>query len=114
MLRRITALVLACALSLGFAPVMREHCSRPVKKADHATEHHHGGPAEQDRADACDHCPPEDCASTAPCGGSLNSLAAVDTAVLPPADAGNSAAVAWRPAHSHLNRPPTPPPTSLL
>jgi hypothetical protein len=111
MMRRLAALSLLVSLSLGFAPVASQHCPADDQAA---AEHHHEAPAGQPSDQTCDHCPPEECATTAPCGGSLSGLAsrAIDAAA--PAPASSLTFSSWHPAQSRDIRPPTPPPTSLL
>jgi hypothetical protein len=113
MLRRLAALLLLSALTMSLAPEVREHCA-PKSEQSSGHHQHHEQPAQQQDSSECDHCPPDECATTAPCGGSLNSLASAEPSAAARAPQPALPALSWRPAHSRNSRPPTPPPTSLL
>ncbi len=64
-------LVLLLALAPGLSGVSR-HCDQHHGQAEmtgHGTEGHPAAP--EAPADGCDHCPPTDCATAAPCAGNV-------------------------------------------
>lgn len=83
--------------------------------ADHgATMDAATGPVLRDAPQPCDHCPPEQCATSVVCSGSLLAL---ETPVSIERDAllaTSSLGMHWLPVHSRTSHPPVPPPTGLL
>ena len=130
-LRRVTALLVAVTLGLGIVPVhgaegVHSGCSRD--RGDTASHHpaatahagHEQTPAQplllgfEKAQDACDHCPPEQCAVSAPCAGTSFALMTASRSHCPAVPAAAPKGAAWLPTHSMTPHPPTPPPNTLL